>query len=160
MKEAITGQEEVALCLEDIKKINRTLLSDGEKLVDNRGANQSKGTSFGIFAQPYQDQADPERWHLVFNGSFPGFGKMFSRFLHIFDSSVTNDLRQWNQQLNRDELLLENHDASYFNANLHPPLLPYEIWMPNGNNTLPPDKQIPITDIEVRFNRSEGGLQP
>lgn len=151
MKERSINNEQIDLKLEDVKAINTELLSVS--------ASEKKNRSYGIFAQLYRDPKDPKKWMCVLNGSFPGFGKMFSRFLHIFDESVTTNIRDWNQKLSADDLLLEDHDASYFNANLHPPLMPYEIWMPSGNNTLPSNKQIPITDIQLTYNSEENELQ-
>ena len=151
MKEKKLGVDEIALEIEDVKKINKEFPAT-EKIA-------RKNSSFGVFAQPYRDPVNPGKWIFVLNGSFPGFGKMFSRFLHIFDDTVTNNLREWNQKLTKEDLLLEDHDASFFNANLHPPLMPYEIWMPNGNNTLPADQQIPITEVELSYNKEEKQLQ-
>ncbi len=84
---------------------------------------------------------------------------MLSRFLHIFDDRVTEVQRKWNNDTNNDEaIFIEDCDASYFNANLHPPLMPYEIWMPGGHNTLPENRQIPITDLEVVYDNKEEEL--
>jgi hypothetical protein len=93
------------------------------------------------------------------NGTFAGYGKMLSRFLHIFGSDVTAKLREWNMSLNDDELFIEDCDASYFNANLHPPLMPYEVWMPGGHNSLPPSQQLPITGFKVKHDPASGRVQ-
>jgi hypothetical protein len=53
---------------------------------------------------------------------------------------------------------VEDCDASYFNANLHPPLMPYEIWMPNGHNSLPPEKQIAVTELQIKFDEGRQAL--
>ncbi len=109
--------------------------------------------SYGSFVQFYTERTDegPPVLRGVVNGIFPGYGKMLSRFLHIFDASVTQEVRSWNQAImDEDVLFIEDCDGSYFNANLHPPLLPYEVRMPGGHNSLPADRQLPITDFEVR----------
>lgn len=118
-------------------------------------------TSYGCFIHLYVDEAEKgEKLNGVLNSTFPGFGRMFSRFLHIFPDAVTHDVRDWNTALAEGEyLLMENTDASYFNANLHPPLMPYEIRTPNGHNTLPSEQQIPVTELQVRLNEKEALLE-
>jgi hypothetical protein len=117
--------------------------------------------SYGSFVQFYKEKkADGEEKLMgVLNASFPGFGKLFSRFLHIFDDSITGDMRKWNETCQGDALLAEDTDASYFNANLHPPLLPYEVRIPGGHNTLPSEKQIPITELLVKLDETGKRLQ-
>jgi len=114
-------------------------------------AGGKNGCSYGSFIQFYKEKKEDgeEKLMGVLNASFPGFGKLFSRFLHIFDNSITDDMRKWNESLTGDSLLVEDCDASYFNANLHPPLMPYEVRIPGGHNSLPPGKQIPITELRV-----------
>ena len=112
--------------------------------------------SFGTFIQFFKDK---DKLKGVLNASFPGNGKMISRFLHLFDDTVTENVRKWNEPHSEDYLFLENCDASFFNANLHPCLMPNEIWMPGGQNTLPSEKQIPITEIKVEWNEVENQLQ-
>lgn len=119
------------------------------------------GCSFGSFIQFYNNKTrrGEERLMGVVNATFPGFGKLFSRFLHIFPETVTRDLRQWNLEAGEDVLLAEDTDASYFNANLHPPLLPCEIRIPGGHNSLPPAQQIPITELLVKKDDTGEHLQ-
>jgi lantibiotic biosynthesis dehydratase-like protein len=95
----------------------------------------------------------------VVNATFPGFGKMISRFLHLFDPAVTHELRRWNAAVSPGSLLLEDTDASYFNANLHPPLMPYEIWMPGGHNSLPATQHIAVTELAVTLDEAHDTLQ-
>lgn len=118
-------------------------------------------SSYGAFIQPFYDcheDGSPQLMGVV-NATFPGFGKMVSRFLHLFDPTITEELQHWNNSLASKALLVENSDASYFNANLHPALLPFEIWMPGGHNMLPPAQQIPVTDLSVGINADGTRLQ-
>ncbi|MEO1367402.1 MAG: lantibiotic dehydratase, partial [Acidobacteriota bacterium] len=62
---------------------------------------------------------------------FPGYGKMFSRFLYLFPESFEEALRASNNSLTTD-VLAELGDDANFNANLHPQLLPAEISYPIG----------------------------
>lgn len=129
----------------------------------DRGPGQNEtGCSFGCFVQFYvdKDAGGNEKLMGVLNSSFPGFGKMFSRFLHIFPAAVTEDIRAWNRSLMKeDRVFLEDSDASFFNANLHPPLMPHEVHMPNGQNSLPPEQQIPITELKVKKDPTGTRLQ-
>jgi hypothetical protein len=95
----------------------------------------------------------------VLNGSFPGYGKMVSRFLHLFDGAFTRQLRGWNQSLSQEALFIEDCDASYFNANLHPPLMPFEIWIPGGHNSLPAQQQIAVTELQVSLDETGQQVQ-
>ncbi|MEO1052658.1 MAG: lantibiotic dehydratase [Bacteroidota bacterium] len=113
--------------------------------------------SLGSFIQFYLDENNEVK--AVLNGTFAGYGKMLSRFLHIFDQKITQNVREWNVSLsNENEILIEDCDGSYFNANLHPTLMPYEIWMPGGHNTLPVESQLPITDFMISYNKAENKL--
>ncbi len=117
--------------------------------------------SYGMFVQFFRerDSDGNEQLKGVLNASLSGFGKMISRFMHIFEGSITDDVRTWNSATANDAILIEDCDASYFNANLHPPLMPHEIWMPGGHNTLPAEKQIPVTDLVVKLGASGDRLE-
>lgn len=112
--------------------------------------------SFGAFAQVFEENGQTKA---VINNAFPGFGKMFSRFLHILPEQLTADIRQWNSSGQGESIFIENCDASFFNANLHPPLLPHEVWMPGGHNSLPASEQIPVTELNLCFSEEKNCLQ-
>lgn len=103
--------------------------------------------STGTFMQVYQEGKDLKA---VLNSMFPGHGKMFSRFLHLLPAELTEELRKKNQVFASYAHYIENTDASYFNANLHPPLLNEELASPGGHNTLPSEQRIPVTDMVLR----------
>lgn len=155
------------------KKLSNSLSTDGltdsqtcqttQQNVDqinnhlNLMPSYSEPGSFGGFVQFYLNDAG--QLMSVLNSSFSGFGKMLSRFLHILDDSVTAELRDWNIRNNtNDSIFIEDCDASYFNANLHPPLMPHEVWMPGGHNTLPEHEQIPITDFAIVHSKEKDQL--
>jgi hypothetical protein len=94
----------------------------------------------------------------VLNGLFPGYGKMMGRFLYMFDKNINEELLADNRILQQDSQFGENKDASYFNANIHTSLLDYEIWVPGSHSSLPFDKQIPITKLEIYFDDHERKL--
>lgn len=143
---------QVNLLYDQIRKVN-------SKESEN-GIAKGKSNSYGMFIQLYEQKGavGQEKLMGVLNSSLPGFGKMISRFLHIY-KEATNDTRTWNQALAGDKLFLEDCDASYFNANLHPPLMPNEIWTPGGHNSLNPQQQIPVTDLQVLIERENNELK-
>jgi hypothetical protein len=106
--------------------------------------------SAGTFVQFYQEGSHMKG---VVNALLPGMGKVAGRFLHLFDPSITDDFRTWNKALYADHLLLELNDGSAFNANIHPPLLPYEVCMPGGNNSYPVDARVSLQDVVVKYDK-------
>ncbi|MDQ1353312.1 MAG: hypothetical protein QG657_3618, partial [Acidobacteriota bacterium] len=137
-------------------------LEQTEAALAEETPQNERDCSYGSFVQFFAEKDDQGRERLMgaLNASFPGFGKMVSRFLHIFDDAVTDDMRAWNRSLiKQDQLFLEDSDASFFNANLHPPLMPHEIHMPNGQHSLPPENQIPITELQVKVDDTGSRLQ-
>ncbi len=136
----ISEGQDVEFDLSVISKVNKDLSID---------TNDRPSSSYGCFIQLMEVEGELKTF---VNTSFSGYGKMVSRFLHILDEKITDSIRDWNSELiGENELYLENCDASYFNANLHPPLMPNEIWMPGGHNSLAEDFQIPILDFSVRL---------
>ncbi|MCO6478584.1 MAG: lantibiotic dehydratase [Phaeodactylibacter sp.] len=88
-----------------------------------------------------------------------GYGKMFSRFLHIFEKPLIDQVRKWNDHGADEYLMVEEHDASYFNANLHPPMLDYEILIPGGHSQLPKNKQLLVSDLTIKYSKKENELK-
>ncbi len=79
-----------------------------------------------------------------------GYGKMMGRFLHLFPTQLTTEIRQWNQSLQvAEEDWIENVDASYFNANIYPSLLSKELASPGSQSQLPDEAQVALTDLEL-----------
>ncbi|HEV2736453.1 MAG TPA: lantibiotic dehydratase [Longimicrobiaceae bacterium] len=90
--------------------------------------------SMGAFALlvPPRDGADPA--FVLHGGSYTaGYGKYFSRFLYMLPEEFREAVRAENGALS-DELLAEVCGDAHFNANLHPPLLPWEISYPTGES--------------------------
>ncbi len=92
------------------------------------------------------------------DATFTGYGKMLGRFLHLFPAEQTTSLQDWISNLRGSQSWADNIDASIFNANAHPDLLPLEIAMPGGENKLPPSDQIAIADLKITFNKDENRL--
>jgi hypothetical protein len=151
----IGGGEEVHLTHAAVVAATRQL-GLAKSAAGKRGPQSS-----GVFIQLFEDtdKYGATTMKAKLNGSFTGFGKMISRFLHILDPAVTQEVRDCNAAACPDDcLLLENTDGSYFNANLHPSLLPYEICVPGGHNNVPVANQLPITDFVVEFDATSAEL--
>lgn len=119
--------------------------------------NQFLRNSYGCVVQFYQPAVDGQSGALqgVINSLGPGYGKMLSRFMHLFPASVLESLRHFNERMAAPAVLLvENSDASYFNANIHPPLFPFEIRVPGGHNSLPPEQQLPVADFRIAYDEA------
>jgi hypothetical protein len=65
-------------------------------------------------------------------GLLRGFGKYFSRFLHVLPDELRADLAAHHDRLT-GELLAEISADGAFNANLHPPVLRWEIGYPTSD---------------------------
>jgi len=144
---SVDGKLEIEIDLSTLESINKEL--EVSTTIDSPA-------SYGCFIQLMQNNGEVSAF---VNSSFSGYGKMLSRFLHILGDRVTDSIRDWNKELIlEDELYIENCDASYFNANLHPTLMPNEIWMPGGHNSLPEEQQIPILDFKVSHDKEKNEL--
>jgi hypothetical protein len=88
----------------------------------------------------------------VVNGLLPGNGKMMSRFLDMFPGEVAELIRIQNRKEAGSVRLAEVRDGSVSNANMHPPLLDFEISSPGAQSSFPPEKQIPISDLYVAIS--------
>ncbi|MVT10603.1 lantibiotic dehydratase [Chitinophaga tropicalis] len=88
----------------------------------------------------------------VINHMLPGMGKVAGRFLDLFDPVITQDFNEWNRRLHPEVMQAELGDGSSFNANIHPPLLPYGIRIPGGHSNYSDHQLIAMDKIEVRFN--------
>lgn len=88
----------------------------------------------------------------VVNGLSAGLGRGSGRFLHLFGPEVPAAFQAWNHELpSQPALVAELTDASYSNANLHPPLLPWQLVLPGGHATHPAAQQLSARDLTVRY---------
>lgn len=120
--------------------------------------SHSKISSFNAYVQicTTKNQKGPK---LVMNSNGPGFGRMFGRFLNMLDPHLLKAIRENNRKIQKNLLFAEMNDASVFNANTHPYLMPYEITMPGGQLVSKQTKKIQLIDIGVRYNSSTNGLE-
>jgi hypothetical protein len=129
--------------ISDFDKINKRLNIQSKPL---------KGLSLACFAQMYSEGNELKA---VLNGVTLGYGKMTGRFLKLMPQAFTADLRKFNAALGKEILMAENVDASFFNANIHPPLLEYEISMPKSQNQLSENRQLKVADLAIRKVNNE-----
>jgi hypothetical protein len=108
------------------------------------GVPRSVG-AFGLLV-PGPDGDDPK---LLLQGSSytAGYGKYFSRFLYMLPDDVQEEVRVANGALT-DELLAEICGDAQFNANLHPPLMKWEISYPTGEGGAT-EEQLRSSEIRV-----------
>lgn len=136
------------------------------QLTSNKEQGQNRTielfSSYAAFIQLYWDHNVSINKPLVgvLNGEIlPGYGKFAGRFLHLFDKKITEEFRRRNTLEEDGALLVENSDGSYFNANLHPALMPLEIWMPGGNNQLPRKQQVAVSELYLQYNEKYDQLE-
>ncbi|HET6763503.1 MAG TPA: lantibiotic dehydratase, partial [Longimicrobiaceae bacterium] len=103
-------------------------------------------SAFALLAPPSEEGGDPAI--LLQGGSFTaGYGKYFSRFLYMLPDEFVAEVRESNEELT-GELLAEICGDAQFNANLHPPLLRWEISYPTGESGAA-DEQLRSSDVFV-----------
>lgn len=109
------------------------------------GVPRSMG-AFGLLIPAEGEGAHPT--FLLHGSSYTaGYGKYFSRFLYMLPDDVQEDVRQANAALT-GEMLAEICGDAQFNANLHPPLLRWEISYPTGESGNS-DEQLRSSEILV-----------
>lgn len=128
------NRESVELSMEDLQTITSFQTPTTQK-------------SYAAFVQFYENNQELKG---VVNATFPGHGKYFSRFLHLLDNNVTLELLRENSQ-DDTAIHAEISDASYFNANIHPSLMPLEVVSPQSSRSLPEVQQISVKDLEVEL---------
>lgn len=120
-------------------------------------AKSTVTTSLGFFAQFIN--VNQNRFIGYLSSFFPGYGKMSSRFLHLFDTDVYRKFVKENMLLQpSDTVFVENSDNSYFNANLHPLLFEYEISASNSQNSASEAFRLNVNDLYVMINMNEIAL--
>lgn len=147
--------------LHDLRTSLASRLDDGVEIVHLRGedlggvenddAVPGGGACHCLFVQLLLGSdggARPLRGVVNHQNVLPGHGKGFSRFLQSCEEMV-EPLRRWNEPPEDGVLFVENCDGSFYNANIHPPLLPWELAIPESQNGLPADAQIPVTDLVI-----------
>ena len=144
----------------DEVKITEKILKNSIQSADIE-YKEIKNTSLGFFLMFYNSKKHNGENEIkaFLNTSFPGYGKMTSRFLHLFPDDFTKKTNEWNAKYCNENILAENIDSGIMNFNLHPALMPNEISIPGGNFVLNASKRIPISRLLLNINKEENSLQ-
>lgn len=128
--------------------------NDIKKIIKNIPETSDTSVSVSVFAQIILYSKDPWNSRMIVNDGkyLLGYGKYFSRFLRLFDQDIQQDLYKINNSLS-DEIIAEISGDENFNANLHPPLLKYEISYPTSEVGMA-EEQIKCTDIIVEPDKT------
>lgn len=150
-----------------ILKINQKIENFKDVLMEFQEEDEEGNINFStknIFGDPLEDKLtaqycglfqffnDKDSLNAVVTGLTSGYGKLYGRFLKLFNQEITQKIRKWNAEENYG--LVENVDASIFNANFHPPLIAFEIRSSNSQNNLRRKNQIPINQLEVKWDEN------
>lgn len=123
-----------------------------DTLPQPQNGNQKKGYSRAVFVQfntESGDRASQSPLTGVINAVLPGMGKVSGRFLHLFPPAMSDSIRRHNERLHPAVLKAELSDGSFFNANIHPPLLFQECSLSDEHRHYPPERQIPVHKLAV-----------
>lgn len=142
--------------IDNLMEVHFSLEKIKTNLFSKNPTSEIKG-SFGTHMQFYTSSPS-NKITAVVNSVFPGYGKLASRFLYMFDDSLRQNIYDWNARLITDkETLIDNKDSNYFNANIHPRLLPNELYTA-GMNRKKENHEISVKDIEVFYNNESDSL--
>ena len=110
--------------------------------------------SASIFAQIVIPAGkEKSRWIIPGGKYLLGYGKYFSRFLRLLSDDIQEKLIDENNSLSADIIAEISGDAN-FNANLHPPLVKYEISYPTSEVGLA-EVQLNCNDLIVIKNPND-----
>ncbi|MBK8921303.1 MAG: lantibiotic dehydratase [Saprospirales bacterium] len=90
-------------------------------------------------------------WYAVVNGLFPGGGKLFARWLHLFPAGVRHALQKWlAKSCSGADFVLQYPWQGYFNANFQPALTAGVLAVPGGRLPAPGhDQDILLGNVEI-----------
>lgn len=131
-------------------------LSDLQEAGRHKKMTPPASVSYGGFLQLCNgiSSGDDRQLLGVLNGVFEGYGKYVGRFLPLFDEAIKEYFFNRNMQLmDGGDIIAEQNDLSFFNANMHPPLLRYEITANSNNNYQPKEQQISVKDITLKYDK-------
>ena len=122
-------------------------VEDALRGVETRSAAPRSMGAFGLLVPADAGGGEPA-FVLHGPGYTAGYGKYFSRFLYMLPDDVQEDVRRANAALTGG-MLAEICGDAQFNANLHPPLLRWEISYPTGESGAT-DQQLRSSEILVQ----------
>ncbi len=130
--------------------------SDVEGAVADVPAHEHGPTSLSVFCHPLPPTSAGAAWQIVAPNAkaFIGFGKYFSRFLHMFPPAIRDHLEDVSASMT-DDRIAEICGDSDFNGNLHPPLLPWEIDYPTLLRPGESARRMSCMDLDVRRSAAD-----
>ncbi len=136
----------------DFQEFCRTFLAQNPETQATPVANRKttdRVHKIGVLFQVFRDETG--RYRAVVNGLFPGGGKMFARWLHLFPTTVTESLKEW--------LSTERNGAIPFpwqgwsNANFQPVISSRQLSVPFGRTAcLKAGQQIYLGNLAIQFD--------
>ncbi|GEM_PF-1751793 len=109
---------------------------------------------FGSLVLPFQNAGQDQLYLDIF---VTGNARLAGRFLSLFSESDRETWRTFHQAQAGEKRWIENQDYSFFNANVHPPLISDLIQIPSVS--VSGEKQgISIIDIMIQLNKENDQL--
>jgi lantibiotic biosynthesis protein len=115
--------------------------------------------SVSLFTQYWLEPERRREGFVVPNGALhTGYGKYFSRFLYLLDPAFIANVQAQNSGF-ADVMLAEICGDADFNANLHPPLVPWELSYPTSESGHG-ERSLNVSDLVVtRSGQAPGTLE-
>lgn len=134
---------------EDLKQIAKPVEIHGN---EKKGGTDQKTLIFGALLQIFRNEGG--HYRAVVNGLFPGGGKLFARWLHLFPAETTEHLQKW---LNTSGTIAFPWQG-WSNANFQPAISANNLAVPDGRTTrLREGRQILLGNLAVKLDSK--GLQ-
>lgn len=116
-------------------------------------AHPPKPQRIGALFQTFEE--DGQRC-AVLNALYPGGGKLFARWLHLFPPVLTEALQTWLNAHADEAAVVAFPWQGYSNANLQPPLTRHALAVPNGRTQpLPGGQTFWLGHLALGFEHSE-----
>lgn len=135
---------QIDINLEEIHEINGSLGLSAQK--------STFSNSYSAFIQfLYSATAEDPLFVLNENISM-GYGKYFSRFISYAEPYVLDRVRKENRSAGGGYIFATCNDGSYFNANVSPALMDFELLSPGSKNSVQVKGTLSITDLYLRYD--------
>lgn len=121
-----------------------------EEAISNVPETKDEPKSVSLFSQLVVTDNKLDKLIVPGGTYLNGYGKYFSRFIRLFSEAEQEKIKEVNSHFT-DKILAEISGDANFNANLHPPMLEWEISYPLGESGLS-EKTVYTTDISVTRN--------
>lgn len=110
-------------------------------------------TSYNAYLQIGTDRENSKKYIIV-NGLYPGYGKMFSRFLYMQNQTTIDSFKKFNANQNK-EVLCDNNENTFFNGNIHPMIVDTEILNYNRINNVGKDNFFKLSELILKLENNK-----